>query len=152
MLASGCDETDAPDPVARSPARYLWATLIARLFEIFPLTCRYCGAEMKIIAFVIETPSVRAILEHIGEPTRPPAISPARPCAPQSCSACVPAQTFLGFGVRCSITAHPPAWESASLDLDCAYDPLAQPEPEPEPEIEFDNCIAAQQFPVGYRG
>ena len=33
VLASGCDETDAPDPVSRSPARYLWATLIARLFE-----------------------------------------------------------------------------------------------------------------------
>ena len=39
-LASGSGETDAPDPVSRSPARYLWATLIARLFEIFPLTCR----------------------------------------------------------------------------------------------------------------
>ena len=65
---------------------------------------------MKIISFVNETPSVRAILEHVGEPTSPPAISPAR---------------------------RPPAWESASLDLDCAYDPLAQP----EPEIEFDQRV-----------
>ena len=32
-LESGSGETDAPDPVSRSPARYLWATLIARLFE-----------------------------------------------------------------------------------------------------------------------
>ena len=70
--------------MSRSPARYLWATLIARLFEIVPLTCRYRGADMTIIVLVIETPSVRAILEHIGEPTRPPAISPARPCATQS--------------------------------------------------------------------
>ena len=57
---------------------------------------------MKIIAFVIETPSVRAILTHIGEPTRPPAISPARA---------------------------PPAWEDSPLQVDPQYDPLAQPEP-----------------------
>ena len=44
-LASGPGETDAPDPVSRSPARYLWATLIARLFELLPLTCPDCGAE-----------------------------------------------------------------------------------------------------------
>ena len=37
-LASGFDETGAPDPVSRYPARYLWATLIARLCEQFPLT------------------------------------------------------------------------------------------------------------------
>ena len=60
---------------------------------------------MKIIAFVIETPSVRAILEHIGEPTRPPAISPAR---------------------------GPPAWEDTPVEVDQHYDPLAQPEPEVE--------------------
>lgn len=136
-LASGSDETDAPDPVSRSPARYLWTTLIARLFEQFALTCRYCGAEMKIIAFVIETPSVRAILEHIGEPTRPPAISPARPCAAQSCSAWVPAQTIHGLVVRCSITAHPPAWEGTPIAVDQDYDPLAQP----EPEVEFDQSV-----------
>ena len=91
-------------PLPRSPARYLWATLIARLFEIFPLTCRYCGAEMKIIAFVTETPSVRAILAHIGEPTRPPALASARA----------------------------PPREDAPVELEPDYDPLAQPEPEME--------------------
>ena len=60
---------------------------------------------MKIIAFVIETPSVRAILEHIGEPTRRPAISPARA---------------------------PPALDDAPVELEPDYDPLAQPEPEME--------------------
>ncbi len=163
-LASASGETDAPDPVSRSPARYLWATLIARLFEIFPLTCRYCGAEMKIIAFIIEAPSVRAILEHIGEPTRPPLVCAARPCAtPQRfaillrvgtgpdlpwsgcsllcrsspCSAWVPAQTVHGSDVRCSITAHPPAWDDAPVEVDPHYDFLAQP----EPEMEFDQRI-----------
>ena len=41
-LASGSGETHAPDPVSRSPACYPWATLIARLFERFPLTFCYC--------------------------------------------------------------------------------------------------------------
>ena len=104
-LASGSGETDAPDPVSRSPARYLWATLIARLFEIFPLTCPYCGAEMKIIAFVTETPSVRAILAHIGEPTRPPPIRTPRA---------------------------PPASDDAPVEVDPDYDLLAQPQPEVE--------------------
>ena len=36
--ASDADQTDADEHVLRSPARYLWATLIARLFEICPLT------------------------------------------------------------------------------------------------------------------
>ena len=39
--------------------------------------------------------SLRLALAHIGEPTEPPPIAPARPCAAQSCSAWVPAQTIL---------------------------------------------------------
>jgi len=62
----------------RSPARYLWATLIARIYEVFPLVCKHCGAEMRIIGFVTETASVTRILEHIGEPAKPPRLSPAR--------------------------------------------------------------------------
>ena len=103
--ATEANETDGRDALSRSPARYPGATLIARLFEIFPLTCPHCGAEMKIIAFVTETPSVRAILAHIGEPTRPPAIALART---------------------------PPAWEDAPVELEPGYDPLTQPEPEME--------------------
>ena len=52
--------------------------LIARIYEVFPLVWRHCGAEMRIIAFVTETVSVTRILEHIGEPAKPPRLSPAR--------------------------------------------------------------------------
>ena len=62
----------------RSPARYLWAMLIARIYEVFPLVCTQCGAEMRIIAFVTDTASVTRILAHIGEPTKAPVLSPAR--------------------------------------------------------------------------
>lgn len=95
-------ETDAPDQASRSPARYLWATLIARLFKVFPLTCRRCGAEMQIIAFVTEAPTVRTILDSIGEPSTAPPIAPAR---------------------------RSPAWEEAA-EASPHRDPLAQPEPE----------------------
>ena len=52
--------------------------LIARIYEVFPLVCRQCGAEMRIIGFITETASVTRILEHIGEPTKAPVLSPAR--------------------------------------------------------------------------
>jgi len=62
----------------RRAARYLWAMLLARIYEVFPLVCGHCGAEMRILAFVTETASVTRILEHIGEPAKPPRLSPAR--------------------------------------------------------------------------
>jgi hypothetical protein len=62
----------------RSPARYPWAMLIARIYEVFPLVCQHCGTEMRIIAFVTDTASVTRILEHIGELPKAPVLSPAR--------------------------------------------------------------------------
>jgi hypothetical protein len=43
-----------------------------------PLRCPRCGAEMRIIAFITDGPTVRDILAHCGEPTAPPRIAPAR--------------------------------------------------------------------------
>ena len=31
-----------------------------------PLLCRYCGAEMRIVAFVVEVSSLRRLLEGVG--------------------------------------------------------------------------------------
>jgi hypothetical protein len=66
---------DAPH---RAAARYLWAMLLARAYEVFPLTCPFCHAEMRIIAFITEPRTVRQILEHLGAPTRSPRCAPAR--------------------------------------------------------------------------
>ena len=68
----------APAPNARSPARCLAVILLARLFEPLPLVCPNCGAGMRIITFVTEAAPVQRILAHIGEPTQPPPIAPAR--------------------------------------------------------------------------
>jgi hypothetical protein len=86
----------------RSPARYLWAVLIARVYEAFPLTCPVCSAELHLIAFITEPRSVQRLLEAIGEPSRAPCAAPARAPPGLEPTACPP-----------------PGW-----------DPLAQPGPE----------------------
>jgi hypothetical protein len=69
---------DPADTSPTSAARYAWALLLARIYEVFPLVCPLCGAEMRIIAFLTDPAAVRAILVHLGEPTAPPRIAPAR--------------------------------------------------------------------------
>ena len=89
---------------ASKSKRISWAILLARIYEIFPLLCPLCGGTIQIISFVIETPSVRRILEHIGEPMEPPRVSPAR---------------------------GPPIWDE-EINQDSLGDPLAQLAPDYE--------------------
>ena len=42
------------------------------------MLCPQCGGEMKIVAFVTEAAVIREILGHLGEPTSPPHLLPAR--------------------------------------------------------------------------
>ena len=68
-----------PEPVPpKRPAHYLWAVLIARIYEVFPLLCPLCGGQMRIIAFITHSADIRHILEHIGVESEPPHIAPAR--------------------------------------------------------------------------
>jgi hypothetical protein len=66
-----------PVPPKR-PAHYLWALLIARIYEVFPLLCPNCGGQMRLIAFITHSADIRQILNHIGVESEPPHISPAR--------------------------------------------------------------------------
>jgi hypothetical protein len=88
---------------APRPARYRWAALLARIYEVFPLRCPACGADMRVLAFITDPLTLRQILEHLGLAARPPPLAPARP----------PPQPELGF------------------DQTPAFDPL-QAEPVPE--------------------
>jgi hypothetical protein len=106
-----------PQAIRRSPARYLWAMRLARLYQAFPLTCPHCGAEMRIIAFITKSVVVRAILEHLGEPATPPRIAQARG----------PPEWYEDAGSA----SH---WED---DSTMPGDPLAQP----EPAYEFDQRV-----------
>ena len=53
-------------------AQRTWAALIKKVYEVDPLLCPYCGAEMKIIAFITEYATVAHILEHIQMPVQRP--------------------------------------------------------------------------------
>ena len=75
---SPASEPPEPVPSKRSPAHYLWAALIARIYEVFPLLCPICGGQMRIIAFITHSAEIRQILDHIGVDSEPPRQSPAR--------------------------------------------------------------------------
>jgi hypothetical protein len=73
------DEPKSPQPREKPRrASYLWAMLIARIYEALPLLCPRCGSQMKIIAFITDPASLSRILSHLGEPTKPPTLQPAR--------------------------------------------------------------------------
>ena len=65
-------QTEPVAPERASAARYLWAALMARIYEVFPLLCPQCGGQMNLIAFITDGPEVRKTLTHIGaEPEAP---------------------------------------------------------------------------------
>lgn len=109
-------EASAADaPPRRAASHYLWAMLLARIYEALPLVCPICQAQMRIIAFIIDASTVRKILEHIGESAQPPRIAPAR---------------------------GPPLWEAAMASEQAGNDPEWDSSIQPEPAFEFDQRIA----------
>ena len=92
----------AAEPAHCRAARYAWALLLARIYAVFPLLCPKCGGAMRIIAFITDASTVRDILAHLGEPTAPPRIAPARA---------------------------PPLWAAAGAEHDSTPDPALPPAP-----------------------
>jgi hypothetical protein len=78
----GVGAVPQPEPQAkpkpRPPSHYLWAALIARIYEVFPLICPVCGGQMRIIAFITFSADIHKILDHIGVEAQAPRITPAR--------------------------------------------------------------------------
>lgn len=104
-------EPAQPTPPKR-PAHYLWAVLIARIYEVFPLLCPICGGQMRIIAFITHSVDIRQILDHIGVDAEPPRITPARgPPLWDECDA------QMGDGVE-------------GADVEPNWDEAAQPAPD----------------------
>ena len=48
------DEPDDLTSAERRARRRAWARLLRKVYEISPLTCSKCGAEMKIISFILD--------------------------------------------------------------------------------------------------
>ena len=77
--AGGATASEPPaKPKPRPPAHYLWAALIARIYDVFPLLCPNCGGQMRIIAFITFSADIHKILDHIGMESAAPRITPAR--------------------------------------------------------------------------
>ena len=51
------------DPSSRRRRNLSWARLIKKVYETDPLLCRYCGAQMRIVAFVVEVSSLRRLVK-----------------------------------------------------------------------------------------
>ncbi|GAB1234115.1 IS91 family transposase [Ferrigenium sp. UT5] len=107
--------TVADAPPHRAASHYLWAMLLARIYETLPLVCTLCQSPMRIIAFITEGSSVRKILEHLGESTLPPKVAPAR---------------------------GPPLWEMEAAHRQAGNDTQWDSRPQPEPVFEFDQRVA----------
>jgi hypothetical protein len=109
------EATAADAPPRRAASHYLWAMLLARIYEALPLVCPICRAQMRIIAFITEASTVRKILDHIGESTLPPSIAPAR---------------------------GPPLWVAAMASEQAGNDPEWDMSSQLVPEFKFDQRLA----------
>ena len=47
-------------------------------YDCLHLTCPNCAAPMTLVAFVTEPASVQRVLTHLGLPSEPPVLTPAR--------------------------------------------------------------------------
>ena len=71
-------ETDLPE--AEEQGSSTWAMLLRRVFEMEPLACPSCGAEMQVVSF-IQPPQeevIEAILRHCGLWEEPAARAPPK--------------------------------------------------------------------------
>jgi hypothetical protein len=115
VIAPVASANTGGEPCRRAASHYLWAMLLARIYEAFPLICPICHSQMRIIAFIDDASTVRKILDHIGESAQPPRIAPAR---------------------------GPPLWEAAMASGQAGNDPQWDMSAQPVPEFEFDQRIA----------
>jgi hypothetical protein len=55
--------SEDPDPLPKSRAS--WARLLRMVFEVDPLTCRKCGAQMKVISVITDHALIDKLLRHV---------------------------------------------------------------------------------------
>ncbi len=53
-------------------AQLSWAKLISRVYEVDPLLCPFCGAEMRVLSFIIDFATARAIRRSLKLPAQEP--------------------------------------------------------------------------------
>ena len=74
--AQGGDAVQTPpsqgDDEFTRRVRLSWAKLIRRVYEVDPLLCPFCGAEMKILAFIVDFGAAKAIRKSLELPAQEP--------------------------------------------------------------------------------
>ena len=73
-----CATPEAAIPPQQRAHRLAWATLLARVFAVDVTECHECGGSTRIVAALTDPLSIRAYLEGVGLPARPPPMAPAR--------------------------------------------------------------------------
>jgi hypothetical protein len=75
-----------PAPLALRESRRRWAELLRQIFEVDPLRCPSCGAEMRIVAFITQRGVIDRILDYLRHaresaqgPPRATRRAPSRP-------------------------------------------------------------------------
>ncbi len=83
------ERPDAPEPgpeaegLARHAAKKAWAKMIRKVYEVDPLACPQCGAQMRVIALIEDPAVIERILTWLGL-WQPLACGPSPP--PESAS------------------------------------------------------------------
>ncbi len=72
-------ESSSPETKEKKESRMSWAKLLNRVFKIDITQCQFCRGEVKMVAAILEKAAIEKILNHLGLPTEPPVIRPARP-------------------------------------------------------------------------
>ena len=74
------EEADAESSSqARQAAKAAWAKLIRKVYEVDPLLCPNCGAQMRVIALIEDPAVIERILSWLGLWQPPPACGPSPP-------------------------------------------------------------------------
>ena len=66
------------EPIKEKTPRGDWAELLRRTFDFDVFACARCGGRRRVLAYVKGAAGVRAILEHLGLPTKSASLAPAR--------------------------------------------------------------------------
>ena len=84
QVEADAKSAEAPDQAACQPntlpderrLRRRWSQLIKRVYEVDPLECPSCGADMRVVAFILDHDVVDAILRHLERTGRHPERGP----------------------------------------------------------------------------